>query len=87
MARTPIHPGEILGEELTAIGVSAGELAARIDVSADGIRGLVAGERCLTADIALRLSEYFGTSASFWMNLQAAYDLDRTSRDGSVGAL
>ena len=77
MARTPIHPGEILADELDAIGLSAAGLARVIDVPANRISQIVAGRRNVTADTALRLGRYFGTSADFWMNLQKTYELDR----------
>jgi addiction module HigA family antidote len=77
MARTPIHPGEILGDELRETNLSAKKLAGLIGVPPNRLYQLVAGKRNMTADTALRLSRYFGTSADFWMNLQMAYELDR----------
>lgn len=76
MARTPIHPGEILSDELTEIGLSAKKLAEIIRVPPKRLYQLIAGNRNMTADTALRLSQYFGMSADFWMNLQSAYELD-----------
>src|SRR5436190_4820554 len=76
MARTPIHPGEILADELEEIGLSAKRLAEVIDVPPNRLYQILAGKRNLTADTALRLAQYFGTSADFWMNLQSAYELD-----------
>src|SRR5712675_233796 len=76
MARTPIHPGEILGDELEEIGLTAKKLADTIEVPPNRLYQLLAGKRNITADTALRLSQYFGTSADFWMNLQSAYELD-----------
>jgi addiction module HigA family antidote len=76
MARTPIHPGEILGDELEEIGLSAKRLADVIEVPPNRLYQLLAGKRNVTADTALRLSRYFGTSPDFWMNLQSAYELD-----------
>lgn len=76
MARTPIHPGEILGDELEEIGLSAKKLADVIEVPPSRLYQLLAGKRSLTADTALRLGQYFGMSADFWMNLQSAYELD-----------
>jgi antitoxin HigA-1 len=76
MARTPIHPGEILGDELGEIGLSAKRLADVIEVPPDRIYQILAGKRNITADTALRLGRHFGTSAAFWMNLQSAYELD-----------
>ncbi len=77
MARTPIHPGEILADELQELGLSSAQLAHNIHVPPNRISQIVAGKRAITADTALRLAQYFGTSADFWMNLQKAYDLDR----------
>ncbi len=76
MARTPIHPGEILADELEEIGVSAKKLADVIEVPSNRLYQVLAGKRNVTADTALRLGKYFGMSASFWMNLQSAYELD-----------
>jgi addiction module HigA family antidote len=76
MPRAPIHPGEILADELEEIGLSAKKLADVIDVPANRLYQLLAGKRSVTADTALRLSRYFGMSADFWMNLQSAYELD-----------
>jgi antitoxin HigA-1 len=76
MARTPIHPGEILADELREIRLSAAQLARTIAVPANRISQIIAGKRAITADTALRLAQYFGTSADFWMNLQKIYDLD-----------
>ena len=76
MARTPIHPGEILGDELEEIGLTAKKLADVIEVPPNRLYQLLAGKRNVTADTALRLAQYFGMSADFWMNLQSAYELD-----------
>ena len=76
MARTPIHPGEILADELEEIGLSAKRLADVIEVPPNRLYQLLAGKRSMTADTALRLSRYFGMAAGFWMNLQSAYELD-----------
>ncbi len=78
MARTPIHPGEILGDELEEIGLSAKRLADLIQVPPNRLYQILSGKRNITADTALRLSQYFGTSADFWMNLQSTYELDLT---------
>jgi antitoxin HigA-1 len=76
MARTAIHPGEILADELDEIGLSAAELARQLDVPANRISQIVAGKRNISADTALRLGRYFGTTPDFWMNLQKTYELD-----------
>ena len=74
---SPVHPGEILLEEFLApLAVSQYQLAKAIDVPARRINEIVHGQRRITADTALRLSRYFGTSERFWLNLQARYDLE-----------
>jgi addiction module HigA family antidote len=73
----PIHPGEILLEEfLNPMGVSQYRIAMAMGVPPRRINEIVHGKRAITADTALRLSRYFGTSEAFWMNLQAHYDLE-----------
>ncbi len=73
----PVHPGEILLEEfLSPMDISQYRLAKGISVSARRINEIVHGTRSITADTALRLSRYFGTSERFWLNLQAHYDLE-----------
>jgi addiction module HigA family antidote len=76
MARTPIHPGEILADELSEIGISAAELARTLRVPANRISQIIAGKRAISADTALRLARYFGTTPDLWMNLQKTYELD-----------
>jgi addiction module HigA family antidote len=76
MAREPIHPGEILADELTELGISAAELARQIKVPANRISKILSGKRSITADTALRLGRWFGTGPKIWLNLQQAYDLD-----------
>ncbi|ALS61468.1 MULTISPECIES: HigA family addiction module antitoxin [Pandoraea] len=72
----PIHPGEILREEfMVPGGMSANALALALHVPAPRINDVVRGKRGISADTALRLARYFGTSAEFWTNLQASYDL------------
>lgn len=74
----PIHPGEILAEEfLRPMGISQYRLAKDMSVSARRVNEIVHGTRALSADTALRLSRYFGTSDRFWLNLQIRYDLER----------
>jgi antitoxin HigA-1 len=75
MALTAIHPGEHLAEELSALGMSASELARKIGVPANRVTQILNGTRSITGDTALRLSHFFGTSAQFWLNLQSLYDL------------
>lgn len=75
---SPVHPGEILLEEfLRPMGISQYRLAKSISVSPRRINELVHGNRAVTADTALRLSRFFGTSERFWMNLQTRYELER----------
>jgi antitoxin HigA-1 len=75
----PVHPGEILSEEfLKPLGLSMNQLALALRVPANRINAIVAGQRGITADTALRLGRYFGTSPQFWINLQARYDLEST---------
>ncbi len=71
----PIHPGEVLQDVLKEAGLTAHALALALRVPANRIGGIIAGERGITADTALRLARYFGTSAQMWVNLQAKYDL------------
>ena len=75
MALTAIHPGEHLAEELKELGISASELARRLDVPTNRITGILNGHRAITGDTALRLAHFFGTSAEFWLNLQSLYEL------------
>ncbi|WP_166984226.1 HigA family addiction module antitoxin [Paramicrobacterium fandaimingii] len=74
----PIHPGEVLMEDfIEGFGITQNKLAVSIGVPPRRINEIVHGKRAITADTALRLGKYFGTSAQFWINLQAHYDLDR----------
>jgi addiction module HigA family antidote len=80
--RVATHPGEVLGEEfLKPLGMSAHTLALALRVPATRISAIVKGERSVTADTALRLARLFGTSAEFWINLQAAHDLTKARQD------
>ncbi len=77
-----IHPGEILQEEfLVPMGISAYRLAKEIDVPQTRISGIVKGSRRITADTALRLAQYFGNSAKFWLGLQDDYDLEEENNN------
>lgn len=77
MVMAPVHPGEILLEEfLTPLAVSQYQLAKEIRVPARRINEIVHGQRRISADTALRLARFFGTSERFWINLQARYDLE-----------
>ena len=75
MVLTAIHPGEHLAEELEALNMSAAELARQLDVPTNRITSIINRQRSVTGDAALRLAHFFGTSAEFWLNLQALYDL------------
>jgi addiction module HigA family antidote len=77
-----ITPGEYLVEEfLEPLGLSANALATALKVPANRIQAIIKGQRGITADTALRLAQYFGTSAEFWMNLQQAYEFDGACRE------
>src|SRR5580692_5268006 len=75
MALTAIHPGEHLAEELKELGMSAAELARKLDVPTNRVTGILNGQRAITGDTALRLAHFFGTTAEFWLNLQTLYEL------------
>src|SRR2546426_3975682 len=75
MARIPIHPGEVLAEDLKALDMSAAELARQLKVPTNSITEILNGQRAITGDTALRLAHFFGTSAQFWLNLQSLYEL------------
>jgi antitoxin HigA-1 len=86
-AMAPIHPGEVLAEEyLAPLGITQHKLAVAIGVPPRRINEIVHGTRRITADTALRLARYFGTSERFWMNLQGRYDLE-LERDRLAGEL
>jgi len=72
----PIHPGDLLRDELQEIGVSLNELARALRVPMNRISAIVNGKRAITVDTAMRLARYFGTSPQYWLNLQMAYDLE-----------
>lgn len=77
-----IHPGEILQEEfLIPMGISAYKLSKSIGVQQTRISLIIKGERGITADTAMRLSKYFGTTPEFWMNLQREYDLRKVKTE------
>jgi antitoxin HigA-1 len=75
MPRPPIHPGEILADELAELGVTPTELSRQIKVPTNRVTQIIQGRRGITGDTALRLGHWFNTSAQFWLNLQAAYDI------------
>lgn len=81
---SPVHPGEILKEEfLVPSGMTANQLAMRLQVPPGRITGIINGQRAVTTDTALRLSKFFGNSAEFWMNLQIHYDLEIARKDSN----
>jgi len=84
--REPIHPGETLREDLDALGMSAAELARRIEVPTNRITGILNGRRAITGDTALRLGRFFGTTGEFWLNLQKLYEL-RLAEEKSGAAI
>ena len=77
----PTHPGEILREELVELNLSANAFAAEIKVPTNRVTEILGGRRSISAETALRLARFFGTSAQFWMNLQANYDLKRAAAE------
>jgi len=80
-----IHPGEVLSEEfLIPFGISAYKLAKDIGIPQTRISEILKGNRRITADTALRLSKYFGTSAKFWLGLQDDFDLEKESKAKST---
>ena len=81
MTRDPIHPGRFLADELEALDITPTQLAAALKVPPNRIYQLLAGKRALTADTALRLSQWFGTSAELWLNLQKLYELRVAERE------
>ena len=76
----PIHPGEILRGELAELNYSANQLAKRLCVPVNRVTYILNGQRSITADTALRLAKFFGTTPEFWLNLQSAYDLKITQQ-------
>jgi addiction module HigA family antidote len=77
----PVHPGEVLRADfLDAMGLTAHALALALRVPANRITTILAGDRAVTADTALRMARHFGTSAGFWLNLQKAYELEMAER-------
>ncbi|MGA7235088.1 MAG: HigA family addiction module antitoxin [Bryobacteraceae bacterium] len=76
----PVHPGELLKETLEDLGISMNRLAKEIHVPANRISSIIAGQRGITGETALRLARYFETTPEYWLNMQARYDLE-TARD------
>ena len=80
-----VHLGEILDEELRELGLSANALAKALDVPTNRITAILNGQRGITADTALRLSRYFGTTPQLWQNLQNAYELRMVEIEAGEG--
>jgi addiction module HigA family antidote len=78
--RPAIHPGEILADELSEIGVTPTELARQLKVPANRMTQIVRGKRAITGDTALRLGHWFAMSPQFWLNLQTAFELRLAER-------
>lgn len=88
MSRIRTHPGEVLHEEyLRPLGMSMTSLAHEIAVPTNRISDIVRGRRGLTADTAIRLGRFFGTSPQFWLNLQNAHDLSKAEADHDYSAV
>lgn len=83
----PVSPGEILQEQLDALQLSAAAFARELHVPTNRITGILNEDRALTPDTALRLERFFGTSAQFWMNLQAGYELRLAELDADHRAM
>ena len=73
----PVHPGEILADELQELGLTANALAGRLAVPTNRVTAILNGQRGVTADTALRLARYFSTTPEFWLNLQKTFELRR----------
>lgn len=80
----PVHPGEVLGQELEEIGVSARDFADALGVPVERIAGVLAEREGVSEEIALGLSGYFGTTAQFWLNLQSTYERRVAETGGAV---
>lgn len=79
----PVHPGEILREEMDALGLSANALSKALGVPVNRITAILNGQRGVTADTALRLARYFGTTPQMWLNLQKTWELRRAEAETS----
>ena len=80
---TPVHPGEILRDELEALGLSATALASELDLPVDRITAILHGQRGVAGNTALRLARYFRTTPQVWLNLQKNYELRRAEIEAS----
>ena len=77
----PIHPGEILKDELDELGLTANAMALALRIPANRLTEIINGKRGISPDTAMRLARYFGTSAQMWMNLQSHYELEVAEAD------
>ncbi len=84
MARQAIHPGKHLTEQLETLKMSAAELARQLKVPTNRITHILNGQRAITGDTALRLGQFFGTSAEFWLNLQKLQELRVAERESGA---
>jgi len=80
MTQTAFHPGEHIQEELDELSMSVEDMAARLGVAPDFLGSVLEGSQSVTAEFALRLGHFFGTSAQFWLNLQSRFDLEQAAR-------
>src|ERR1700684_950392 len=85
MPRPAIHPGEILADELSEPGITPTELSRQIKVPPNRVTQIIHGRRGISGDTALRLGHWFGTSAQFWLNLQAAHDIRLAEQKSAPG--
>ena len=85
----PVHPGEILLDELVELGITPYEFARQIELPPEHIAEIIAGKRAITGESALRIGHWFKMEPRFWMNLQTQYDLETAEREigDEVGAL
>jgi addiction module HigA family antidote len=84
---SPIHPGVLLRDELATLRLSARKFAAHIHVPHNAISGIMNGERSISAQMAIRLAQAFGTTPQYWLNLQTIYDLKRAQAEMPPEAL
>ncbi|MCY3932253.1 MAG: HigA family addiction module antitoxin [Acidobacteria bacterium] len=77
----PVHPGELLRKELDELGVSANALSKALDVPVNRVTAILKGQRGVSANTALRLTRYFGTTPRLWLNLQKTWELRRAERE------
>ena len=81
MARTPIHPGEVLADELKELNLSAAAVSRILQIPSNRVSQILLGKRAITADTALRLGRWLGTGPDLWMNLQKSYELRVAQRE------